>query len=99
MKIKFAFGCEYDIYYAHWLLDEGGTPIDIILYGKEDTLLEIAEYFCLGGFNCQEVDPIDAYQKELDTTIDGEPLFEGLYGRLELFEIIEFSGGCVTYVD
>ena len=57
MKIKFNNGREYDVLSVSYESDEMGIPVDIIITGSKEVLLNIADEQCLLGFNIQQ-DPL-----------------------------------------
>jgi len=83
MKIQFkdSWGDveEYPIYSISYSM-EGGEPIDIIIAGYTEVLVEIAEKHGRLGFNIREYDDCEAELFGIEA--------EALYGRLECFKVV-----------
>lgn len=74
---------EFPIVCIKYQLDENGIPVDIVIYGDENTLLDICEYSRL-GFNIQPLDSTYSYYENIQGATH-----EALYARLQPFDVLE----------
>ena len=93
MKIKFNDGREYEVFSVTHQMDENDVPIDIVIYGTEENLEQIAEYASI-GVNIQECDWDNVFQSGVWKHYS-DHVCEALYARLEPFTIIH--AGRVQY--
>ena len=87
MKIKFNDGIEYEVFYVTYQLDESGIPVDIMIYGTEEVLEQIAKYASI-GVNIQECDWVSILQSGLWMHY-ADYIHTALYARLQPFTVIE----------
>ena len=93
MKIKFNDGREYDVFSVTHQMDENDVPIDIVIYGTEENLEQIAECASV-GVNIQECNWDNVFQSGVWEHYS-DHVCEALYARLEPFTIIH--AGRVQY--
>lgn len=85
MKIKFLTSeTEYNVLRVEHESDRYDVPVDIVIYGDEDTLNYIGEYHCPYGYNVRKIGPFEALDKHLS-----EDTCVGLFSRLTRFIIKE----------
>lgn len=75
--------------------DDEGKPVDIVIKSKSiEALDDIAEKFCILGYNAQQED--DPYLPE-----DAPKNYVALYGRLQEFVVLPFykESGEPEYID
>lgn len=81
MKIKFDEK-EFEIYGIQYEFDENNVPIDIVICATQETLEEI-QHHCYVGCNMQEVNIChNSWSRNF------HHCWEGLFARLESFEIV-----------